>query len=284
MHRNLENRLEAQDGLHNSGFLSASTVTFVLIFSRLESTFVYTADMLPQRSQINTIAPQQRLGVRPNVIPQAPRAMQPFRTPDSVSNRVQVDVSKKLYPRLVLFQLLAMFKDKRKLRQESNDPICNSRRDFLDSFAYLCDTEKGGKTVTATALQSLSESDLLWLAANEGVRDDVYSYAKTLLQALKTVSSVTVDMVKSRIFSLAVEKCRPRNRFYRDKVQKLATNCRMQLRESADDFLEKRSEPCRNLNSPCLKRRTSTLATTCVPQRLKTSRNSQDLHRMTAQN
>jgi hypothetical protein len=88
----------------------------------------------------------------------------------------------------VLFHALAKFKDRQKSRHESTDTICEARRNFLDSFAYLCDVEKGGKTVTATALQSLVESDFLWLAANERIRDDILGYAMAILQISKSVS------------------------------------------------------------------------------------------------
>jgi hypothetical protein len=137
----------------------------------------------------------------------------------------------------VLFHALAKFKDRQKSRHESADTICEARRNFLDSFAYLCDVEKGGKTVTATALQSLVESDFLWLAANEGIRDDILDYAMAILQISKSVSLENELAVKARTFSLAVEKCRPRNRFYREQVQKYATQCRMELGKSQKDDL-----------------------------------------------
>jgi hypothetical protein len=137
----------------------------------------------------------------------------------------------------VLFHALAKFKDRQKSRHESADTICEARRNFLDSFAYLCDVEKGGKTVTATALQSLAESDFLWLAANEGIRDDILGYATSVLQKLKTVSLENERAVKKYVFSLAVEKCRPRIQFYRDQVQKYATHCRTELEKWAEDDL-----------------------------------------------
>lgn len=72
---------------------------------------------------------------------------------ESLREQIQRDETKKLYPRLVLFGALAIFKDKHKPRQQSEDPIYETRRNFLDSFAYLCDVQKGGSTVTAVALQ-----------------------------------------------------------------------------------------------------------------------------------
>jgi hypothetical protein len=141
-------------------------------------------------------------------IPQAPRSMVQIRNLnlESLFKQIREDESKKMYPRLVLFEALAVFKDKPRRRQQSEDTICEARRDFLDSFAYLCDVEKGGKTVTATALQQHPISDCLWLAANEGVRDDVWSYATDLLQILKTVTPENKSVLKDHVFRLAVGK------------------------------------------------------------------------------
>lgn len=153
----------------------------------------------------------------------------------SLLEQIQEDEAKKLYPRLVLFEALAVFKDKRRSRQRSDNPICEARRDFLDSYAYLCDVEKGGKTVTATALQSLPNSDFLWLAANEGVREDIWLYAMDVLQLLKTTTSENQGAVKDSVFKLAVGKCKPRIQYYRDQVQKHARTCRMALRSREKD-------------------------------------------------
>lgn len=43
------------------------------------------------------------------------------------------------------------------------------RREFLNSIAYVCDTQKGGKTCTAAALQEKDGSKILILASNSKV-------------------------------------------------------------------------------------------------------------------
>lgn len=138
--------------------------------------------------------------------------------------------STRLYPQLTLFQALATFKDKHRERQDPDDPVCVARRDFLDSFAYLCDTRKGGSTVTAATLQKLIGSDFLWLAANEGISDEVFSYANWLIKLLQSVTTGNCTEVQEKIFSKAIAKSRERIRFYKDNVQPLARNCRMRLR------------------------------------------------------
>jgi len=136
----------------------------------------------------------------------------------------------KLYPRLALYEALAGFKDEHKRRQPSTNATCEARRDFLDSFAYLCDVQKGGATVTATALQKLPHSNIMWLAANEGIREDVLDYAQTLVKKLTAVTPASQQPVKDEIFGLAVEKCSLRIKYYKVEVQKYATACRMALR------------------------------------------------------
>jgi hypothetical protein len=149
--------------------------------------------------------------------------------------QIQEAEAKKLYPRLALLEALSRFKDKHKPQQRSEDPICEARRNFLDSFAYLCDVEKGGSTVTAAALQQRPYSDFLWLAANEWIHDDIQAYATNVLGNLRTATLANQSILQDIIFRLAVEKCKPRIQFYKENVQKCATNCRMSLRHREKD-------------------------------------------------
>ncbi|KAK5214922.1 hypothetical protein LTR72_011979 [Exophiala xenobiotica] len=95
--------------------------------------------------------------------PLGPRAMVQNGTAESWGStwdRAFHSLAMRSYPRLALFEALAGFKDAHKQREPSEDDICEARRDFMDSFAYMCDTEKGGATVTATGLQKLLS--VLW--------------------------------------------------------------------------------------------------------------------------
>jgi hypothetical protein len=132
---------------------------------------------------------------------------------------------------LALLEALARSKDGHKRREQSSDDVCEARREFLDSFAYLCDVDKGGATVTAAGLQKLLHSNILWLAANEGIRGDVKNYAEDILQKLKEVESRTQEAVQNDIFRLAVAKCNSRIEYYKDEMRRYARNCRMQLRQ-----------------------------------------------------
>ena len=151
------------------------------------------------------------------------------------SDRVFQTAAKNLYPRLALLEALQGFKDGHKRREGPGDEICEARRDFLDSFAYLCDVEKGGATVTAAGLQKLPLSNLLWLAANEGIRKDIELYAENIRQKLMEANLETQEVIQDDIFRLAVEKCKSRIEFYKDKMQKYAKKCRMRLKHETRD-------------------------------------------------
>lgn len=156
---------------------------------------------------------------------QAPHALVQYWGGDptvSPAERIFHSAAKKLYPRLALFEALARFKDEHEPREPSSDSICEARRAFLDSFAYLCDIEKGGKTVTAAALQKLPHSNFLWLAANEGIRGDVKIYAENILQKLMDVKSSNQRAIQDDIFQLVVEKCKFRIEYYKVEMQKYA--------------------------------------------------------------
>lgn len=179
--------------------------------------------------------------------PRAPRAMvQRSRVDYSALPEVFNEAANKLYPKLVLYEALARFNNEFKPRELSDDEICEARRDFLDSFAYLCDIEKGGATVTATGLQELEYSNILWLAANEGIRKDVEIYAKNILGKLRTMDQEDQAVIEDDIFRLAVEKCSTRINFYTSEMQKLARNCRMQLRQELRDDTGMAPQVCDN--------------------------------------
>jgi hypothetical protein len=164
--------------------------------------------------------------------PRGPRTMMKQGTPDPTATPRETifnDELRKLYPRLKLFGELANFKDKPKLREDSGDEVCESRRDFLDSFAYLCDIKKGGATVTATALQKLPNGNILWLAMNEDIGVDLKKYADDILRRLSTAKPENKSDIQEQIFRVAVETCRPRIEFYKAEIRNLATKCRMEL-------------------------------------------------------
>jgi hypothetical protein len=187
--------------------------------------------MLQRRMQPDGNMPARRVGIGSrNVLETARRMNRSNENLETLLAQIQSDESSKLYPRLALFEGLSDCKDKPVLRDQTTDTTCNLRRDFLDSFAYLCDFRKGGSTVTASALEETSGKVYLWLAANEGISPAVLMYAKRLLRNLKRVTSENWSTKEHKILKLAIEKSEPRLVFYRSEVKKYTARCSKALR------------------------------------------------------
>lgn len=152
-----------------------------------------------------------------------------------LKEHILATASKELYPRLALFEALAQFKSPHQRRAPCSDDVVEARRDFLDSFAYLGDVKKGGATVTAAGLQKLPQSNILWLAANEGIRSDVVRYADEILLKLKQSDPNTETITQNTIFRPAVAQCRSRIIDYTRRMQNLAKLCRKELSKEREN-------------------------------------------------
>jgi hypothetical protein len=195
------------------------------------SSFFFASFIMSHRFQSNGSWPAGRVGIGSSNVLQNTRTMRRSNERlEALLNQIQTDESRSLYPRLIFFEALSGFKDKPLSRERTTDTVCNIRRDFLDSFAYLCDVQKGGSTVTASALQKSSGRVYLWLAANQGIRQDVLTYANNMLHCLQQVTTENLDATTNTIFLLALEMSRPRISVYKTEVQKYATTCRTRLK------------------------------------------------------
>lgn len=150
--------------------------------------------------------------------------------------------SRDLYPKLVLYEALVGYQGDHKRRGEAKSSHDEARRDFLDSFAYLCDIRKGGSTVTSAAVQRLEYSNFLWLSANEGVQPRVLRHAEKILDNLKQWDTESEEVLRTRIFQLAITACEPRIKTYKEKVQLYAENCRIELEKECYNETGKKSK------------------------------------------
>ena len=66
-------------------------------------------------------------------------------------------------------------------------------RNFLDQICWVCDSEKGGDTVTAVACQKTEENPLFWVAANSKSRKKARDHLSWMLSRLSTL--YTADCV-----------------------------------------------------------------------------------------
>ncbi len=175
--------------------------------------------------------------------PSQPRAKLQARKISLASPLPPVDgpIPKQFYPKLVLLQALKKPVSEHRPREAAPDQVSEDRRDFLDSFGYLCDYKKGGGSVTAPALEKRPESNFLWLAANEGITMEVKEYAKTILIQLKNVDPTNQADVEDEILQRAVKLCFPRIEVYRLEMVRRVVSCRRRLaKEEPDDASERK--------------------------------------------
>lgn len=143
------------------------------------------------------------------------------------------------YLKLILYSTISPFKAKHSDRGTSAElPSATTelRRDFLDRLSYLCDVDKSGATVTAAAMQYKNANfNVLWLAANEGIRDEVKSFVETTMERLRAVDAENSDNTRNAILQDAVGKGEQRFQFYRNKMLGFAKQCRDELDGPTED-------------------------------------------------
>lgn len=72
--------------------------------------------------------------------------------------------------------------------QESNplETSVETLQKFLNSVAYICDTAKGGDTVTAAALEARPDENILWIASNARLSEDTQRGLNKILDLLQS--------------------------------------------------------------------------------------------------
>lgn len=137
------------------------------------------------------------------------------------------------YLKLILYSTISPFKAKHSERGMSikiSGDYSELRRDFLDKLSYLCDIHKSGATVTAAAMQQKKRvSNILWLAANEGIRPEVKVFVELAMERLRAVNFEKSEDTTNAILQDAVGKGEQRFLFYRAKVLGFAKQCRDKL-------------------------------------------------------
>lgn len=101
-----------------------------------------------------------------------------------------------------------------------NWPLHYVRRLFLCEAAFLCDSEKGGDTVTAIALQRTPQGRTLWVAANSCPKKAIVPFLQALLSQLSRISKdhSCQDEVTDQITKDCIRFARLRIRAYADFV------------------------------------------------------------------
>jgi hypothetical protein len=184
------------------------------------------------------VQPSQPLLRAPPQSPTAPRTML-AQSPTEEHKRTISSLESALFERILLLNVLVDFSGPHVDRGSVKDTVASSeqefRRDFLDKIVYLCDIEKGGPTVTGSALQELQRCNVLWLAANEGISDNVMKFIDRVLVQLKNLTPDNRKAVENGIFGEAVRCAVHRISFYQLQLVKFATICRKTLAKFKED-------------------------------------------------
>lgn len=106
--------------------------------------------------------------------------------------RVASKLEKRFYEVMVVLWAFDRIRGSRIQRFPANEDHTSQelRRSFIDSLAYACDSQKGGKTTSAALLQQLPQGVVVWLAGNRGVkRNTITDLTKLLSEALRNIRS-----------------------------------------------------------------------------------------------
>ncbi|KAF4436816.1 hypothetical protein FACUT_6165 [Fusarium acutatum] len=90
----------------------------------------------------------------------------------------------RLFEFLALFHILKRANGPHTVSQPPTD-LQSARRRFLSSLCFFCDYQKGGKTTTSMALESLGNGVVFWIASNVSPNDRVIAFLSTVLETLR---------------------------------------------------------------------------------------------------
>jgi hypothetical protein len=90
-------------------------------------------------------------------------------------------------------------------------------RKFVDQLAWLCDSEKGGDTVTAVAAQKTCERPIFWLASNSNSRKKakdhlIWIFAR--LNCLYAAKPISIAQLEDEITTWCIDFSSSRIKIY----------------------------------------------------------------------
>lgn len=116
--------------------------------------------------------------------------------------------------------------------------LVERRRLFLDQLSYVCDSTKGGDTVTAMALQERPSGVIFWITANSEVPASTLSFLKTLLGTLQDIppdqDDSDRDATEARVAQMCIRFCSRRISVYHKLIEAPLQRCIASLRSSQE--------------------------------------------------
>ena len=148
----------------------------------------------------------------------------------------------RFYEPLVLLHVLDRNGEQKRSRCPSSEggeselDLQELRRNFLNQLAYVCDHTKGGRFVTAIALERQPSAVTFWVTSNSTISESTLSFLQGILEALRSLAIPQTEQSKSTIEVDLLRSCiefnRKRIEAYRKLMQKPLQMCLEYLRSS----------------------------------------------------
>ena len=103
------------------------------------------------------------------------------------------------------------------------------RRNFIKSLAYICDSQKGGKTTTAIGLEQEMDSLCFWIAQNANVSQQTRSFLGETLEILKETTPLHANSslcaAEGRLLNHCLDFAKQRIKKERELLLKALRSC-----------------------------------------------------------
>jgi hypothetical protein len=106
-----------------------------------------------------------------------------------------------------------------------DDSLDELRRSFINGLATICDSHKGGDTVTAAALQSTPQQTIIWVAANKNITQTTIDYLHGILDRLVHVTADSKQSTLEEITDMVITFCQPKLQYYRNQLDAELPRC-----------------------------------------------------------
>ncbi|KAF5541148.1 hypothetical protein FNAPI_10322 [Fusarium napiforme] len=143
----------------------------------------------------------------------------------------------RLFEFLALFHILKRANGPHTIPQPPTD-LQGARRRFLSSLCFLCDYQKGGKTTTSMALESLDHGVVVfWIASNGSPNDGVIAFLSTVLETLRrepTSTEAERETIIATLTASYIQFATPRLRKERGILNRSTRFCKAYLTANLD--------------------------------------------------
>ncbi|KAK7926545.1 hypothetical protein PG985_003543 [Apiospora marii] len=134
-----------------------------------------------------------------------------------------------LHSKLCLLQCISKYTGPKDIDSKRHEPSLEPielRRAFTNQVSYLCDGRKDGTTVTGCFVQASGNENVLWVASNEGVEQNVRTFLEwMILEVLRVVTNESRNYYEEKLLVRAVALAADRLRFYQRKMCDFAKGC-----------------------------------------------------------